>query len=493
MANAAIVVTNLADLGTVSASTAETNMPVSRVQNQHVGKRWRSTAAPATLLCNFSSDQTFDTLALFGLTGSSSATMRVRVSSNGEGNDSYTKVLLHMDGSDASTTFTDSNAGGSAHTWTAAGNAQIDTADSKFGGASGLFDGTGDDVSTPDHADFALGSGDFTVDFWFKVNAASGSELRACGQSDTSLTAADSSFRIYRTTGNVMRADVSNGSALTSVTGTTQFTNAVNTGWHHLALVRTGNVLKLFIDGTQEGSNVAFSGTVPNSTATLSVGSRGGGTGAFSPWNGWLDEFRISVGIARWTSAFTPPSVAYGGSAGELGDIYDSGALTATSQYFDYRYGQTGSLVLPLSASVSGRRVLFNPTDSAASYVEAGRLVIGLREAFTYNFVPGAAAGWNDRSRREKSAGGQTLIFPDGKFRSFEINFDWVTEAQREALWDTLGRVNGNSKDVLLMLDTASDSLPRDSIWGLVTSPIRTAFTGIADIYTAPLSVEERL
>src|SRR5262245_47256258 len=59
-----------------------------------------------------------------------------------DGNDTYTKVLLHFNGTDASTTITDDNSGGSAHTWTAAGNAQIDTADYKFGAASGLFDGT---------------------------------------------------------------------------------------------------------------------------------------------------------------------------------------------------------------------------------------------------------------------------------------------------------------------------------------------------------------
>src|SRR5262245_32929117 len=87
-----------------------------------------------------------------------------------EGNDTNCKVLLHFNGTDTATTITDSNAGGSAHTWTAAGNAQIDTAASKFGGASGLFDGTGDWVTTSDHADFTLGSGAFTIDLWFNVS-----------------------------------------------------------------------------------------------------------------------------------------------------------------------------------------------------------------------------------------------------------------------------------------------------------------------------------
>ena len=59
--------------------------------------------------------------------------------------DSYTKALLHMDGADGSTTFIDE----SGKTWTRAGNAQIDTSQYKFGGASGLFDGSGDWVDTP--------------------------------------------------------------------------------------------------------------------------------------------------------------------------------------------------------------------------------------------------------------------------------------------------------------------------------------------------------
>ena len=51
---------------------------------------------------------------------------------------------------------------------TAVNQAQIDTAQSKFGGASGLFDGTGDYLSSADSADWAFGSGDFTIDFWLR-------------------------------------------------------------------------------------------------------------------------------------------------------------------------------------------------------------------------------------------------------------------------------------------------------------------------------------
>ncbi len=226
----------------------------------------------------------------------------------GGGNDAYTKVLLNCDGSDLGTTFTDSNAGGSAHTWTAAGNAHTDTGDKQFGTASALLDGTGDYVTTPDHADFDLGSGAWTIDFWFKCTATTGSFEMLAGQCDSTPSAASSSFWIRRNSGNIIVASAFVSGTEYTVNGTTQFTDAVNTGWHHVAFIRTGNILRLFIDGVQEGGDVAISGTVNNSSNALSVGRLGEYVN--DPWTGWIDEFRISVGIARWTTTFTVPGFA---------------------------------------------------------------------------------------------------------------------------------------------------------------------------------------
>jgi hypothetical protein len=150
-------------------------------------------------------------------------------------------------------------------------------------------------------------------------------------------------------------------------------------------------------------------------------------------------------------------------------------------------------LVVALPAPVSGRFVRFVITDGPATYVEAGRGFVGLRETFTYNFAPGGGITWTDRSRRTKSAGGQTLIFRDNKFRTVDLNFEWVSSSQREGVWETLGRVNGNSVDVLLILDTASNNLCRDSIYGLVTSSLHFLYASIGDRYSAPITVEERL
>jgi hypothetical protein len=226
------------------------------------------------------------------------------------GNDTYTKVLLHFDGTDAGTTITDSNVGGSAHTWTAAGNANTDTAIKKFGTASLLCDGTGDWVTTPDHADFNLGSGDFTVDCWFNCTAAGGTERYIAGQTDNSASASTISFYILRTAANVISAVASTGPASgITLTGTTQFTDALNTGWHHVALVRSGDVATLYIDGVAEDSD-AMVGTVIDSSNDLGVGVIGeiGNNG----WTGSIDEFRISVGIARWTADFNVELAPYG-------------------------------------------------------------------------------------------------------------------------------------------------------------------------------------
>lgn len=226
--------------------------------------------------------------------------------------DSATKILMHFDGEEGTTSFIDSSL--LPKTFTASGNAQIDTTFAKFGPSSGAFDGVSTSyITTPDHADFTLGANDFTIDCWFLCNAAGGTIIRIAGQCDSAVTEASASFKIRRTSGNFMEGAVSVAGVATAVTGTTQYTNAVNTGWHHLAFVRTGNVLKLFIDGTQQGGNVAFSGTVNDSSQILSIGNFG--ASGSNVWNGSIDEFRMSVGVARWTANFTPPTSAYNGTA----------------------------------------------------------------------------------------------------------------------------------------------------------------------------------
>src|SRR5690606_36671645 len=83
------------------------------------------------------------------------------------GVDMYTVSMLHMDGVDGATTFIDET----GKAWTTHGNAQIDTEQYQFNGASALFDGTGDYIRTPSHGNFNFGNGNFTIDAWVRLNS----------------------------------------------------------------------------------------------------------------------------------------------------------------------------------------------------------------------------------------------------------------------------------------------------------------------------------
>ena len=193
---------------------------------------------------------------------------------------------------------------------TANGNAHINTAQSKFGGASGLFGGSGDYLSTPDSADWYFGSGDFTIDFWARFNAlpTSGQQITLCSQKVDNANRV--MLNIYNNAGTYeIYYDVSSrGTGINYPTGKQTISLATNT-WYHIAWARSGNNWYLFKDGTQLGSPLSSTTVIPDFAASMTIGGYPGVT-AWS-FNGWLDEFRISKGVARWTSNFTPPTGPY--------------------------------------------------------------------------------------------------------------------------------------------------------------------------------------
>jgi hypothetical protein len=222
------------------------------------------------------------------------------------GNDANTTVLLHMNGADLSTTFTDTNAGGSAHAWTANGDAKIKTDSSKFGGASGFFDGTGDYITTPDHADWDFGSADWTIDLQFSRTGGDNADRGIIGNYNAPGT--NLAFLIGLTNGNKLWARCIVGGTTHTITGTTSVLAA---GFHHAALVRSGANLTLYMDGAQEAQATTLSGAMAQPAVAIGIG-RPGGSANFWHFTGYVDEVRISKGSVRWSAPFTPPTAAYG-------------------------------------------------------------------------------------------------------------------------------------------------------------------------------------
>lgn len=221
------------------------------------------------------------------------------------GNDSFTKILLHMDGSNGGTTFTDVNAGGSAHTWTPS-SATTSTAAAQFGPSSML--GAVGYISTPAHADFNIGTQDFAVDFRFNNNGLGAPGSPLCGQYDSVGNIGSMSFIISRqaTTG-VILATVTNAGASAQIffTGTTSF--AGTSTWNHIAITKSGTSFRLFINGVQEDTTKTLA-SVNASTRPFTIGRTGDAGPGFSAF---IDEFRLSVGTPRWTANFTPPTAQY--------------------------------------------------------------------------------------------------------------------------------------------------------------------------------------
>jgi hypothetical protein len=242
--------------------------------------------------------------------------------------DNYTKLLLHFNGANGSTTFTDSET--TPKTVTANGNAQISTAQSKFGGASGLFDGTGDYLTLADSADFAFGTEDFTIDTWAYVNTASSRNVifnSLIWNSD------GGGFQLYVDSNLKCRILQGNFNRVTTAT-------ALSAGWNHIALVRIGNVHTFYINGVADANTGNFAANYANQVCKIGVQY----DGSYS-WNGYLDEFRISKGIARWTSNFTLPVNEYSNtvplqfqlaSAATQGDLASATwyGPTGTSDYY---------------------------------------------------------------------------------------------------------------------------------------------------------------
>ncbi len=233
--------------------------------------------------------------------------------------DANTVLLLHMDGTDGSTTFTDDSA--SAHSVTANGNAQISTAQNKFGGASGLFDGSGDYLSVSDSADWDLGSGDFTIDGWINLSSTTGTQqIVSAGDYNSGgawglVTYWDGAYQ-YLTF-----VRYSNGNPSNTFGFSRTWTASAST-WYHVAVTRSGSTWRLFLDGSQLGSSTTNSDAIPDPASPgLIVGALRWGGSLTNYFNGYIDELRVSKGIARWTANFTPPTVPYVVSDGD-GDGY---------------------------------------------------------------------------------------------------------------------------------------------------------------------------
>jgi hypothetical protein len=201
--------------------------------------------------------------------------------------------LLHFDGPDGSTTITDQR----SHAWTAIPPAEISTAQSKFGGSSALFTPStiGIIQTSTGSADWDWGTGDFTI------------------EAQVYFTGTARCY-IFDLGGNVSALIITPSSGLVEVYGPGSW--VINTGstpfatgqWYALALVREGNDWTLYRDGVAYVT-ATDSRSWGSSISSMAIGASSG-TSAITV-DGFIDEWRVTKGVARYTGAYTPQSAPF--------------------------------------------------------------------------------------------------------------------------------------------------------------------------------------
>ena len=197
-------------------------------------------------------------------------------------------LLMHCDGTNGSTTFTDNSSYN--RSITAYNGAALSTTSPKFGTASALFDGVDDYVDVATSADWSMGtSTDFTVEFWMYADS---TDFNSTG--------------IGQAAGSYV---INSGGSIYGGNGAANLCSASYAGyydqWVHVAFTRSGSTPRLFFNGTlvNVGSNYTWGAS---STIRLMSSPVVGGYG-----KGKIDELRITKGVARYTASFTPPTAAF--------------------------------------------------------------------------------------------------------------------------------------------------------------------------------------
>jgi len=215
------------------------------------------------------------------------------------------RLLLPLDGSNGATATSDSSNDNRTITFVGS-DSEISTAQSKFGESSLSITGGSSRITTPGTSNLSA-TGDFTMEVWIYNSSTSDYPcLITNGASSNEL-----SLYLASTASNQILRMWNNGSV------TNFSTTLPQNQWYHFALVRSGSNVKLYVNGTADSTTRSDSGTYGwGSQSNLHIG--GYPTRTDYNFEGYLDDFRLTVGTARYTTNFTPPTTAHLTSAGDV-------------------------------------------------------------------------------------------------------------------------------------------------------------------------------
>jgi hypothetical protein len=186
------------------------------------------------------------------------------------------------------------------------GNARVSTAQKKFGSGSMYFDGTDDRLTMVSNQGFAFGTSNFTVECWINPNQVNTGELGWLQTSDvvgglktTYTTGIICFFRSLGFAGGI-GCNVG-GTGYISVGGLVSVGN-----WYHFAVTRNSGNVNVWLNGASVASGTGNTNNLIGTNLCV-----GGYYDTSYLYNGYIDDLRITKGIARYTANFTPPTQAF--------------------------------------------------------------------------------------------------------------------------------------------------------------------------------------
>lgn len=204
---------------------------------------------------------------------------------------SNVSLLLLGNGADNGTTITDSGPLNSS--LTLYGNVRTRTNIFKYGTASIYFDGADDYLTVPANSGFVFGTGDFTIEAWVYINTAP-ADYQAI------INNWDSGWWFGHNGSKKLTLLKTGGGLVVETTANTPLQQ-----WVHVAASRSGTTTRLFIDGTVVANTTSDTNNYSGSNVIFIGGT---GTSGTHSYNGYMDDIRVTKGVARYTANFTPPA-----------------------------------------------------------------------------------------------------------------------------------------------------------------------------------------
>jgi hypothetical protein len=343
---------------------------------------------------------------------------------------SGTQLLLHLNGGDGSSTFVDSSANG----LTVTGNGGVTqvSANAYFGASCCYFDGVNDYLSFAATEYFNFGISDFTIDFWcYLIDGGHGSssarivETTYYGNANGFIIVCDGS-------GNPTKIGFGTAGSMRIYTNNT----IPNNEWHHIALIRYNSVTKIYIDGVAQTQTYIDNNNYNSCTFRIGANLTGG-----ECWKGKIDEFRVTRGIARWTSNFTPPTAEY--SAEVLGQY-----IIVSSEKSIVNTGNFSLKAIAVATNSLNKSLIrtCNPTLNLS-----GKTVLRF-------YIQSTRTGSNIKIGFHDSGGITTEITPNvtsaNTWQKVDIDISGVSDANKDAIDKIIITVVNADTDTTFYLDS---------------------------------------